>query len=395
AIFFENVETATAPAQEVVITDQLDVAKMDLSTFSLGLIAFGDKQVTPPPGMSEFTTDVDLRPEKNLLVRITAHVDPPTGLLTWRFTSIDPDTGLPPEDPLVGFLPPNKNPPEGEGNVLFTVMPMPGLPTRTEIRNRARIVFDVNPPMDTPEWLNTLDHTKPESQVVPLAPIQPSSTFEVEWSGTDVGSGIKDYTIFVSEDGGPFTVWLGNITDTSATFTGQPGMPYAFYSVARDQTGNLEEVPPDPDTTTRVTNAPIANAGSDQTVDEGTTVTLDGTGSSDPDGDSLSFEWTQTAGPAVALGGATTATPSFRAPFVSSATTLTFQVTVSDGFASSTDTVVITVQDLGASIRGTVTGSGPIDGARLSAPEPKSHAGHRGGQSPRFHLDPETKGQPP
>jgi YVTN family beta-propeller protein len=252
AIFFENVETATAPAQEVIITDQLDQARMDLSTLSLGLITFGNQQVIPPPGLSTFTTTVDLRPAKHLIVRIAADLNPATGLLTWHFTSIDPDTGLPPDDPQEGFLPPNKNPPEGEGSVLFTVLPKQGLATGTEIRNRATIVFDVNPPINTPEWFNTLDDMKPTSHVLPLAPTQNSPSFQVQWSGTDVGSGILDYTIFVSENGGAFTTFLRNTTMTSATFTGQAGKSYAFYSLARDQTGNLEDAKAAPEATTRV-----------------------------------------------------------------------------------------------------------------------------------------------
>ena len=59
---------------------------------------------------------------------------------------------------------------------------------------------------------------------------------------------------------------------------------------------------------------PTANAGPDQTVNEGDTVTLSGSGS-DPDGDAVtSYRWTQTAGPPVTLTGTTSATASFTAP---------------------------------------------------------------------------------
>src|SRR5439155_11115770 len=113
-------------------------------------------------------------------------------------------------------------------------------PTGTEIRNSASIVFDMNLPINTPEWFNTLDNTNPHSQVLPLAATQTSQSFQVQWSGTDEGSGILNYTIFVSEDGGPFAEFLINTTGTSTTFDGQFGKTYAFYSVARDQTGNIE-----------------------------------------------------------------------------------------------------------------------------------------------------------
>ena len=42
--------------------------------------------------------------------------------------------------------------------------------------------------------------------------------------------------------------------------------------------------------------APTANAGADQTVNEGAFVTLNGTNSSDPDGGVTAYIWTQTAG---------------------------------------------------------------------------------------------------
>jgi len=96
-------------------------------------------------------------------------------------------------------------------------------------------------------------------------------------------------------------------------------------------------------TVVNVNRAPVANAGADQQVTSETTVILDGRGSSDPDGDSLTYSWTQTQGPTVSLSGATTAQPSFTAPTVSVSTTLAFQLTVSDGSLSTSDTVLVTV----------------------------------------------------
>lgn len=254
-VVFENKPDATAPAQEVVVTDRLDAEKLDLDTFSLGPINFADKRVEPPPGLTQFSTDVDLRPGNDLIVRINAGLDKATGEVTWRFLSLDPDTGLPTTEPFAGFLLPNKTSPEGEGGVLYTVSPKKNLPSGTEIRNRASIVFDTNDPIDTPEWLNTIDESKPMSEVLPLAARQRSPSFEVRWKGEDPDAGVEDYAIFVSEDGAPYTIWQSSTTATSTTFNGEPGKTYSFYSVAHDKVGNLEDPPASPDATTHV-NAP-------------------------------------------------------------------------------------------------------------------------------------------
>lgn len=102
--------------------------------------------------------------------------------------------------------------------------------------------------------------------------------------------------------------------------------------------------------------APIANAGVDQSVTEQSSVTLDGTGSSDPDvNDTLTYTWTQTVGTSVSITNGNASTASFDAPAVgASGETLTFQLAVSDGTAIVTDTVDITVNEALAAV--TVSG---------------------------------------
>jgi len=93
-----------------------------------------------------------------------------------------------------------------------------------------------------------------------------------------------------------------------------------------------------------VNNSPNADAGNNQNVGFGDAVTLDGSGSSDADGDTLTFSWTQTGGTnAVTLSGADTATATFTAP--SEADSLQFELVVSDGTDSSDDTVTVNVTD--------------------------------------------------
>ncbi len=122
--------------------------------------------------------------------------------------------------------------------------------------------------------------------------------------------------------------WTVKVTDTTASNTGT----LDWLAIEIDYAPN---------------QAPVANAGTDQSVNEGATVNLTGAASTDPDNDTLSFAWTQVSGTSVSLSGAATATPSFTAPMVTSTTLLTFRVTVSDGRGGSDfDDVQITVNDV-------------------------------------------------
>ena len=91
--------------------------------------------------------------------------------------------------------------------------------------------------------------------------------------------------------------------------------------------------------------APNAFAGLEQTVDENTVVTLDGSGSSDQDNDALTYLWTAPSG--ISLSSATAAKPSFTAPEVSADQIYTFSLVVNDGKVnSSASQVMVTVKNI-------------------------------------------------
>ncbi len=90
---------------------------------------------------------------------------------------------------------------------------------------------------------------------------------------------------------------------------------------------------------------PVAAAGfSAVSADEGSNVQLDGTASSDPNGDALTFLWEQVSGPAATPSSATDAAPTVVLPFVTEDSEVVFALTVTDEFgASATDQASIMV----------------------------------------------------
>jgi len=95
---------------------------------------------------------------------------------------------------------------------------------------------------------------------------------------------------------------------------------------------------------------PTANAGTDRTVLEGTNINLVGSGSTDSDGTISSYHWSQTVGTTVTLTDVNSADPLFIAPNISTAETLTFELTVTDDDgATDSDSVSIIVQPSGGS----------------------------------------------
>ncbi len=252
-IRFENVDTATAPAIEVLVKDTLNPDHFDLESFELGSMRFGSRTVDVPPGLSSYSAAVPLEGTPYKVV-IASALEKATGVAFWRFTTIDTTTGLLPTDPMAGFLPPNLTPPEGEGSVFFRVRLRAGLSDGTEITNRALIHFDVEAPIATPEWINTLDAAAPTSSVGGLVKLQGDTLFSVGVSGEDAEAGIAFYEVYVSRDSLPFELWrVVPGTDTAAVFDGEPGAHYSFYSIAHDAAGNAEPPKSDGEASTLVT----------------------------------------------------------------------------------------------------------------------------------------------
>ena len=284
---------ASAPAQEVEITDALSPA-LDWSTLRFTGFGFGDTLRALEPPRSFFQTILPVTINgKSFEVHFEASLDLATGRLRAVFRSIDPQTSLPPEV-LTGFLPPEDGTGRGQGFIEYTIEPRAGLPTGTQIRNVALISFDRQPTIATDQIdplnpaagndpakqaLVTIDSGAPSSSVTAL-PAESGRAFIVQWSGADdaLGSGLASYDVFVSTNGTMFVPWFSNITATSSLFIGELGKSYAFYSIARDNVGNVELPPVAPDAHTLViTNAPLIVGLTNQIADVGAGLVISNT----------------------------------------------------------------------------------------------------------------------
>jgi hypothetical protein len=124
----------------------------------------------------------------------------------------------------------------------------------------------------------TPDTNAPISAVYALQPQSPP-LFGVAWNGADfVGeSGLAFFDIYSSDNGGSFTNWQSQTTNTGAVFAGTPGHTYSFYSLATDHAGNREVPPatPQAQTTVNATNfAPTISVAPFVSLNAGQTLSL-------------------------------------------------------------------------------------------------------------------------
>ncbi|MBC8006124.1 MAG: leucine-rich repeat protein, partial [Verrucomicrobia bacterium] len=142
----------------------------------------------------------------------------------------------------------------------------------------------------------------------------------------------------------PTGITLNETSVSKPTFTAPDVVTttnYTFSLIVSD--GSLDSPADEVIVTVTPNNAPTANAGTDQFINENSLYTLDGSASTDPDKDILTFKWIAPAG--ITLSSETTVNPTFTAPKVIANTNYTFSLVVSDGTLDSpVDEVTVTVK---------------------------------------------------
>lgn len=147
----------------------------------------------------------------------------------------------------------------------------------------------------------------------------------------------------------PASSAAGLINETRVNAELVPDVAGRYVATLTVSDGALEGTDEVEITVTSENSGPVANAGGDQTVTTGDTVAVDGSGSSDPEGDTLAFVWTLSSRPGgsvAALSAPNTPNPTFVADVAGN---YELSLTVSDGTGySSPDTLRVRASDPGS-----------------------------------------------
>jgi hypothetical protein len=241
-ILYENdPEFAANAASRVEIRLPLD-PDVALSSFRLKDFGFGDFVFQVPVNVSSYHQRLDLRDSKGIFLDVIAGVDVINKRAFWIFQSIDPKTGLPPNELNTGYLPVNdKALKNGEGFVKYSWKPGNKVETGETIEATAEIFFDINEPIVTNTHKNTIDAGSPITWIEVPEDINATGTLMLNFKGNDDnnGSGIARYMLYVSENNGKF-YHMRDVDTSFLLYKGQNGSNYKFFSRAVDNTGNTE-----------------------------------------------------------------------------------------------------------------------------------------------------------
>jgi len=106
-------------------------------------------------------------------------------------------------------------------------------------------------------WDLTLDRTPPVTALIDLEPIQQSTAFQLQWTGSDNLSGIEYHELQSQIGTGGWSTIQPNPsgTDNSTWFVGQSGKQYSFRMRGVDYAGNQESFPQEVETSTNIPDA--------------------------------------------------------------------------------------------------------------------------------------------
>ena len=254
-IRYENdPEFATVPAQIVKIEMPFDT-KANMYSLRLGDFGFGDFNFSVPQNTTFYTNRLDVSDSLGVMVDITAGIDIQNKKAFWILESIDPNTGLPPNDANKGFLLVNDSiTHRGEGYVSFTMLPKNTVITGDTISAEAEIIFDVNEAIKTNIWSNIIDAQYPTSFVNPLPPSIDTNHIQISFTASDDvnGSGVKSLKLFVAKNNLPYELHGTYHKDSIVVIDGVEDDTYNFISIAEDNVGNTEPMKDTPDATTTI-----------------------------------------------------------------------------------------------------------------------------------------------
>ena len=239
-IEFENdPKIANSSAHVIIIENRLDSTKFNLKSFAPKEINLSGRKIELD-GTQSFVKTIDLRPEIDALAELSCKYDVQNGIAKWIFRSLDPMTLEITDDIMQGILPVNYDGKSGIGNVTYDVDLLHSFPDGTEISNSASIIFDNNEPILTPVWTNIIDNVKPVSAIKSIEEVS-DSTILVNWEGSDEGSGIYRYQLYVQA--GENEEWkplLGDTLRTSCKLRYSRDVNFGFCVLATDSAGNVE-----------------------------------------------------------------------------------------------------------------------------------------------------------
>lgn len=206
-ILFENKKEATAPAYRIQIIDTLS------SAFNPETVTFD--------GTSHSAANYNWKMERN------------GNIIKWDIEGIE--------------LVPNATPPEGEGFVRFSVALNDAVKHGDVIANRATIIFDMNAPIQTNTWINTLDFEAPKTKMNSIDYSAGDTLITLSCNSDDGnGAGAAYYGWYASYNDGPF-LFVGETFSNEIEYAihSDSMNNYRFFALATDYVDNAENTVPE------------------------------------------------------------------------------------------------------------------------------------------------------